>query len=69
MNRSKHYKPATPFWGINTCIFHVSYHCDLSSLPDTQRTFDGHSEQCAGIPGEHITDLVPVDGSQEMRVG
>lgn len=69
MNKSKHYKPATPFSGYKYMYFHLSCHCDLSSLPDTQRTFDGHSEQCAGIPGEHITDLVPVNGSQEVRVG
>lgn len=69
MNKSKHYKPATPFFGYKYMYFHLSCHCDLSSLPDTQRTFDGHSQQCAGIPGEHITDLVPVNRSQKVRVG
>lgn len=36
--------------------------------PDTERTLNWQPHQAAGILGEHITDLLPVDGFQQMRV-
>ena len=41
----------------------------LLPLPDTKWTLHRHPQQGAGIPGEDITDLVPVDGGQEVGVG
>ena len=36
--------------------------------PDAERTLNGEPHQAAGILGEHVADLLPVDGLQQVRV-
>ena len=60
-----------PYLTFTQWIASLSWHLlsGLLPLPDTKWTLHRHPQQGAGVPGEDVTDLVPVDGGQEVGVG